>query len=567
MRTQKANYIGSVALVFGIILFTTGCSVQKNSLLSSTSSSSAALQIVGATSVRVGDSTDYTLQNTSTTDTSIAWSVNGINGGTNATGTISSSGVYVPPSVLGTVQHVTITATSATGSSRTASLNVELLNPLPVIQSAIGTDTGAGFVDIEVKGTGFTTGSSATIEGVTATARAFSSTSMQILLPATALPSSVISVAVQNPQPGAAASEAVVVSVTRASRPSIVPDLGSPNLPTTSYDYVAYAVTSLPQHYAAPGGAVAVTDNTPVTNPITNAGATLGRVLFYDKRLSVNNTIACASCHQQANGFADTASLSKGVQGGLTGRHTPGISNAKYYARGHFFWDERANTLEDQVLQPIQNPVEMGMTLADVSPKLAAVNFYPALFQAAFGSPDVTSDRISKALSQFVRSMVTYHSKYDSAFAPNGGPPNFAGVFTASELRGQTLFEGAGGVGCARCHGTAAHISATIQNNGLDLVTTDVGAGNGQFKSPSLRNVALRGTFMHDGRFKSLAEVVEFYNSGVQANPNLSQLLRNPNGTPRRLNLSAQDKTDLVAFLATLTDNSFITDPRFSNPF
>ena len=231
------------------------------------------------------------------------------------------------------------------------------------------------------------------------------------------------------------------------------------------------------------------------------------------------------------------------------------------------FWDERANTLEDQVLQPIQNPVEMGMTLADLSPKLAAVNFYPALFQAAFGSADVTSDRISKALAQYVRSMVTYQSKYDSAFPPNGGAPNFAGVFTASELRGQTLFEGPGGVGCARCHGTAAHISATIQNNGLDLVTTDVGAGNGQFKSPSLRNIALRGSFMHDGRFHTLADVIEFYNSGVQANPNLSQLLRNPNGTPRRLNLTVQDKADLAAFLAALTDNNFIMDPRFANPF
>jgi len=563
MRTQKAKHLGFVSLTFSIVLFTTGCSVQKNSLLSTTSST--ALQIVGATSVRAGDSADYSLLNTTATDTGIAWSVNGIQGGTNTTGMISSNGVYTPPAVLGSVQHVTITAKSTADSSHTASLDVDLLNPLPVIQSATGTDTGAGYIDIEVKGTGFTATSTATIEGVVATARAFSSTSMQILLSASALPSSVVSVAVQNPQPGAAASEAIVISVTRATRPSIVPVLGAPNLPTTPYDYVAYAVTNLPQHYSNTN--VAAADNTPATNPITNAGATLGRVLFYDKRLSVNNTIACASCHQQTNGFADTAALSTGVQGGLTGRHTPGIGNAKFYARGHFFWDERANTLEDQVLQPIQNPVEMGMTLADVSPKLAAVNFYPALFQAAFGSPDVTSDRISKALAQFVRSMVTYKSKYDSAFPPNGGPPNFAAVFTGSELNGQTLFEGPTSLGCAGCHGTAAHISATIQNNGLDLVTTDAGAGNGQFKSPSLRNVALRGTFMHDGRFKSLAEVIEFYNSGVQANPNLSQQLKTPNGTPRRLNLTAQQKADLAAFLNTLTDTNFTTDPRFANPF
>jgi cytochrome c peroxidase len=165
--------------------------------------------------------------------------------------------------------------------------------------------------------------------------------------------------------------------------------------------------------------------------------------------------------------------------------------------------------------------------------------------------------------------MVTYQSKYDQAFAAGtNGTPNFAAVFSASEQHGQQLFGGVGG--CTRCHGTAAHISATIQNNGLDLVTTDVGAGKGQFKAPSLRNIGVRAPYIHDGRFATLAEVVEFYNSGVQNNPDLSPLLRvgnSPTGAVVRLNLSAQDKADLVAFLLTLTDTNFAADSKFSDPF
>jgi len=347
----------------------------------------------------------------------------------------------------------------------------------------------------------------------------------------------------------------------------------APQLPATALAY-ADAARNLPDYYINPAapGSVADTDNTPANNPITDAGATLGRVLFYDKRLSINNTTSCASCHQQARGFSDPRPLSVGFAGGQTARHSMGLSNARFYERGRFFWDERAATLEDQVLQPIQNEVEMGMTLTRLTAKLAATDFYPALFNAAFGTTDVTSDRISKALAQFVRSLSTYQSKYDTALA--AGPGSVNTVFTPLERQGLQLFggplagPGPGGAGCARCHEATAQIASQPRNNGLNATNTaDAGAGGGRFKVPSLRNIAVRGTFMHDGRFSSLAQVVEFYNSGVQANPNLDRALRDRNGNPQRLNLNQTEKDALVAFMATLTDQNFLTDTKFGNPF
>lgn len=323
---------------------------------------------------------------------------------------------------------------------------------------------------------------------------------------------------------------------------------------------------NVPAHFTngngGPGGLVSAQDNTPATNPITNAGAALGRALFYDRRLSGNDLVSCSSCHKQSSGFADTARLSTGFRGGFTGRHSMALTNARYYARGRFFWDERATTLEDQVLRPIQDTVEMGMTLDLLEKKLAVTSYYPALFTAAFGTSAITRDRIALALAQFVRSLVSGRSKFDQGAA--AGPNGFATVLTAIEDRGRDLFAQ---VGCARCHATFAQLADDTHNTGLDAAITDVGAGNGRFKSPSLRNVGVRGRFMHDGRFSSLAEVVEFYDNGVRNNPGLDQRLRGPGGQPQRLNLSVDDKAALVAFLNTLTDPTFLSDARFSNPF
>ncbi|MBL4616630.1 MAG: hypothetical protein JKY46_02960 [Robiginitomaculum sp.] len=355
---------------------------------------------------------------------------------------------------------------------------------------------------------------------------------------------------------------------------------GTPDLPVVDIDYVAIA-ENLPAHFTqtvlmGPGQTTAIaTDNTPASNPVTNAGATLGRVLFYDKRLSINDTVSCASCHGASVGFSDSDVLSVGFEGGLTGRHSMGLANARFYAPQAFFWDERAATLEDQVLMPIQDSVEMGMSLSTLVPKLQAVSFYPALFNAAFGDNTVTSDRISKALAQFVRSMVSSNSKFDQAYiAGTPTQPDFAGTFTAEERLGLALFQPTPGAGiqslmCSACHATVVQALDAAHNNGLDANTdSDQGAGNGMFKSPSLRNIAIRPPFMHDGRFSTLEEVVEFYNSGIQDHPNLAPRLRDgQTGLPRRFNLSSAEKAALAAFLKTLTDESFLSDARYSDPF
>lgn len=320
-------------------------------------------------------------------------------------------------------------------------------------------------------------------------------------------------------------------------------------------------------------------DNTPLTNITSDLGATLGRVLFYDKRLSTNQTVSCASCHQQKFGFSDPRPLSVGFNGGLTGRNSMGLSHARWYQRRHFFWDERAATLEDQVLQPIQNAVEMGMTLDALTNRLAAEPYYTNLFAKTFGSPAITSGRISQALAQFVRSIVAVQSKYDT-----GVSNNFAN-FTAQENLGRQIFLGQVGnppATCAACHGTDNFVPGpALNNNGLEFPYRDLGVGgitgnaadNGKFKSPSLRNIELTAPYMHDGRFATLEEVVEFYNSGVVDNPNLSPPLRLPPapgqtvGPVRRLNLTTQQKAALVAFLKTLTDPNLATAEKYSDPF
>ena len=345
---------------------------------------------------------------------------------------------------------------------------------------------------------------------------------------------------------------------------------------TTAFNYTD-ASLGLPAHFTVlpaappppPPGApppppppsIAATDNTG-GNPVTNAGATLGRVLFHDVRLSANDRVACASCHIQGFGFGDTAQFSRGFQGGLTGRHSMGLSNARYYQRGHFFWDERANALEDQVLQPIQNAVEMGVSLADLKVKLAATAYYPGLFTAAFGSSAITDTRIALALAQFVRSLSSYQSKYDQAVA-SGNP---ASVLTSDEEAGRLLFSGP--AGCARCHVTDAQVMDQPHNDGLDAVTVDTGAGQGRFKSPSLRNVALRTRFMHDGRFTTLAQVVGHYNTGLQPNVDLDPRLRQgPLSQPQRLGLTPIQVQQVVAFLNTLTDPAHANAARFKTPF
>jgi cytochrome c peroxidase len=344
------------------------------------------------------------------------------------------------------------------------------------------------------------------------------------------------------------------------------------NLPDVPCEY---ANPAIPNHIFGDPGLLAA-DNTPFNNPVTNDGATLGRVLFYDKNLSKNKTIACASCHKQENGFSDPLVLSDGFAGGKTSRHSMGLVNARFYNNGRFFWDERASSLEDQVLMPMQDPVEMGMTLDSVVARVSNLPYYPELFENAFGDDAVTTELISKALAQYVRSIMSYQSRYDEGRAqvqnPNQPFPNF----TAQENQGKNLYFNPQLGGCAGCHGTEAFVAPGPRNNGLDATNAaDAGVGGitnnpaqaGLFKSPSLRNIALRAPYMHDGRFATLEDVINHYSTGVQNNPNLSAPLRQPNGTIKRMNFTPAETTALIAFLNTLTDQALTNDVKFTDPF
>jgi len=362
-----------------------------------------------------------------------------------------------------------------------------------------------------------------------------------------------------------------------------------PMFPTKPYDYIQLKLPSyLPQSQ------LNEIDNTPDNNPLTHHAATLGRVLFYDKQLSKNNTISCASCHEQKAAFADPRRFSVGFQGGHTKRNAMGLANIRYTnlkgRKPGFFWDERAATLEAQILMPIQDKVEMGMDLNDLVQKLQKVPYYPVLFKAAFGSSKVTSDRIGKAVAQFMRSMVSVNSKFDRAASAaaktNSNSTDFKN-FTAQENLGKSLFiDGIGGVtefACAMCHEPPTFNMDKANNIGLDLKPKDPGLGaldresndpftpnnNGKFKAASLRNIELTAPYMHDGRFKTLEQVIEHYSSGVHLNENLTLAFEIQETEKRTTGFlfSKEEQAALVAFLKTLTDKTFTSDPKFSDPF
>jgi cytochrome c peroxidase len=337
-------------------------------------------------------------------------------------------------------------------------------------------------------------------------------------------------------------------------------------LPDTPY---RYADIDLPTHFKTP--AARRFDNTPGDNPVTDHGATLGRVLFYDTRLSVNNTIACGSCHAQSRAFVDLPRFSKGFEGQPGDRNAMSLVNLRYYPRGRFFWDERAHSLEEQVLMPIQSKTELGQDLTRLVAMLTKDDRYPELFQQAFGDRAVTPERLGRAVAQFLRALVSYQSKYDEGRAQARSAREDFANFTPQENRGKTLFL----LNCATCHmprGQDAHFSMTRPlNNGLDAdaMPSDGGVGDitlngsqfGLFKSPSLRNVEFTAPYMHDGRFATLEAVIDHYSKDVKRHPNLDNRLR------RRRNFDDAQKAALVAFLKTLSDHKFMTDPKFSDPF
>lgn len=334
-----------------------------------------------------------------------------------------------------------------------------------------------------------------------------------------------------------------------------------------------------------------IKDNTG-SNSITNGKATLGRVLFYDKNLSISNTVSCASCHRQQFAFSDTAVASNGVEGGLTGRHSMRLINARFAREQKFFWDERAATLEAQTTRPIQDHAEMGYsgqagrpTIATLLTKLQGIDYYKELFTFVYGSEEITEAKLQECLAQFVRSIQSFDSKYDVGRAQATSDLQNFSNFTAQENQGKNLFITApvfdatgsrigGGLGCGGCHQAPEFdidpnslnngIVGTISGSGLDITVT---------RAPSLRDLVdingnPNGPMMHTGVLKTLQSAIGHYGAINRAigNTNLDPRLT-PNGNPQRLNLNATEVNAVMAFLKTLSGNNVYTDSKWSNPF
>ena len=331
-------------------------------------------------------------------------------------------------------------------------------------------------------------------------------------------------------------------------------------------------------------------DNTPPNNQISDAEATLGRVLFYDKKISVNNTIACASCHQQAFAFSDTAMASTGVNG-TTGRHSMRLINARFANEAKFFWDERAASLEAQTTMPIQDHAEMGFSGENGDPvldslltKLMNIDYYNDLFTFAYGDSIVTETRMQRAMAQFIRSIQSFDSKYDAGRSQVPNDPAPFPNFTLQENQGKQLFLAppvfdpngnriAGGAGCAGCHAPPEFdIDPNTRNNG-EVAKIGGGTDFTNTRTPSLRDMAdengsVNGGMMHNASKNSLLAVVNHYNQiQIVAGNNLIDPRLTPNGNPQNLNLSEQEKQQLVAFMRTLTGSDVYSNPKWSNPF
>ena len=288
----------------------------------------------------------------------------------------------------------------------------------------------------------------------------------------------------------------------------------------------------------------------PPDNPLTIEGIALGERLFADPILSVDSTIACTSCHLPTHAFSDPRPLSQGV-GGLTSRHSMPLFNVLW--NSSFFWDGRTASLEDQALEPVQEPVEMGEDWDRVVAKLERHPEYPALFARAFGDAPIDRRRVVQAIAQFERTLISADSKYDRWLAGQA-------ELTPAEERGFILFHTEAG-DCFHCHVAPLFTDNEFHNNGLDLDPPDEGLAaltgkrldRGKFKTPTLRNVEYTAPYMHDGRFQTLEEVVEHYDSGFHRTILTDPLLLvRPN-----LDLDPADKRAIVAFLKTLSDPQF----------
>jgi cytochrome c peroxidase len=300
----------------------------------------------------------------------------------------------------------------------------------------------------------------------------------------------------------------------------------------------------------------------PRDNPLTVERVELGKKLFFEKRVSINDKQSCADCHLPQNAFADGRKTARGAEGDLGPRNTMPLFNLAW--KREFFWDGRAKSLREQVLQPITNAIEMHQSLTNLVVKIATLDEdYHSLFTAAFGSPEITAEKISLALENYLLTLTSFDSKFDRVLRGEE-------KFTEDERHGFELFSteydprrGQFGADCFHCHGGTLFQSQAFANNGLDANFTDTGrkkitgktSDDGKFAVPSLRNIALTAPYMHDGRFRTLEEVVEHYSTGVVRSATLDpNLAKHPDGG---VPLTDADKKALVAFLKTLTDAQF----------
>ncbi|PIA79248.1 cytochrome-c peroxidase [Gaetbulibacter sp. 4G1] len=305
----------------------------------------------------------------------------------------------------------------------------------------------------------------------------------------------------------------------------------------------------------------------PTDNPQTVEGIALGKKLFFDPILSANNTQACADCHAPENAFSDADRFSDGIDGIRGNRNSMPLFNLAWNYDEKFFWDGRVFSLEHQAFQPVTDPKELHNTWQQVEQKLQEHAEYPNLFKLAFGTSKIDSIKVTKAIAQFERTLISSNSKFDKYLLGKA-------TLTPQELNGFNVFMDETKGDCFHCHGSDKNPLWTdniFHNNGLDAIVTDLGLGkvtgdpadNGKFKSPSLRNLTFTAPYMHDGRFATLDEVINHYSEGLQNSPTIDPLMKKVN--QGGVQLSAQDKADLKAFLLSLSDNEFISNPNFLN--
>ena len=309
--------------------------------------------------------------------------------------------------------------------------------------------------------------------------------------------------------------------------------------------------------------------------------ATLGRVLFYDKLLSKDESTSCASCHKQEAAFADDVKFSEGLQGQIGTRNSLPLGNTigfvKYYGTdlniptGQFSWDESQETINSQSKAAIVNPIEMGHDMSSLVTKLSQQEYYQILFKKVYGSSGVTENNILDAVTEFVNSFSSRKSPFDDGVAETRTPYENLPTLSLSANRGRNLFNN----NCSTCHDPSHNaIIMTAANNGLDLVYEDKGMGpkfsdsslDGVFKVPSLRNIELTGPYMHDGRFETLEEVVDHYSDGIQNHKNLNSFFK-IGDQAKTFDFTSSQKSDLVEYLKSLTDNDFVTTEKYADPF